>query len=202
MHCARCLYESHLDVVDLLRDPSLLPKFMAFTFVARFAAAEKLASELTAQGITDPSINAHERMFIADSGRRARFDAERATHWPDRHGNPTTPLNWTGKSLPDRARIIGPDELLRYRRLYSLLCWFSHAGIVGIANMSADALETAMGMAHGNSQDFFFATTNLVASHFDIFKANPLLKEAVERYRVAMETVLNRHLHRLRDSIE
>lgn len=202
LHCARCMYELHLDAVDLTRNPALLSKFHAFTFVARFAAADKLVDQLNAQGITDPAINKHERQFIADPKRQARFNSERATHWPDKRGKPTTPLNWTGQPLPVRAENIGPAELLRYRRLYSYLCWFSHAGVVGIANVSPEGLESGMGMAHAHAQEFFFETTNLVSTQFDIYKADPTLKTAVEQYKQTTAKVMVATLKRLQDSLE
>ncbi len=197
LHCARCLYESYLDAVDLTRNPALVAKFHAFTFVARFAAAQKLVEELKDQGISDPAINAHERKFIADPARQVRFNSDRATHWPDKKGNPTTPLNWTGQKLPARAGKIGPAELLRYRRLYSYLCWFSHAGVVGIANISAKGLESGMGLAHGHAQDFFFETTNLIAAQFEIYKANPSLKRPVEKYKESTAKLIVAYLERL-----
>jgi hypothetical protein len=46
LHCARCLYELKLDIVDLVNNPGLVAKFFAFTFVARFEAAKKLVAEL------------------------------------------------------------------------------------------------------------------------------------------------------------
>ena len=193
LHCARCLYESHIDAVQLLRTPELLPKFMAFTFVAKFAAAEKLIEELRNQGISDPSINSIERNFISDAGRRKKFDDERKNYWPKKNGDPKTPMNWNG-NLPDRATAIGPNEELRYRRVYSQLCWYSHAGVVGVADMSADALEAAMGMAHGYAQTFFFDTTNLIAEHFGIYRANPQLKVPVDRYKLAVMQVLHTEL--------
>jgi len=169
LHCARCLYELHLDAVNLVRDPMLLAKFQAFTFVARFAAAEKLVNELLSQGITDPNIGKHEHIFVRDPTRQAKFQSELAAHWPNRT---TAPLNWMDRSLPDRAKGIGNDEIIQHREVYSFFCWYSHAGVVGVANLSPDALESAMGMAHGYSQNFFLETTNLIAKQFDIYKAD------------------------------
>jgi hypothetical protein len=197
LHCARCLYELHLDVVDLIRDPTLLAKFTAFTFVARFAAAEKLVNELVSQGITDPNIGKHERIFVGDPTRQAKFRSELAAHWPKRT---TAPLNWMDRSLADRAKLVGNDEVIRYRELYSFFCWYSHAGVVGVANLSPDALESAMGMAHGHSQDFFLETTTLIARQFDIYKANPGLKTAIDQYKATTAKVLLLHLRKLQES--
>lgn len=197
LHCARCLYELHLDIVDLIRDPNLLPKFKAFTFVARFAAAKKLVDELASQGITDPNIGKHERVFVDDATRQVKFKSEIATHWPKRR---TAPLNWMGRSLPDRVRDISNDESLRYRQLYSFFCWYSHAGVVGIANLSNEALESAMGIAHAHSQEFFFETTSLIARQFDIYKANSTLKTAIDEYQATTAKVMLLHLRTLEES--
>lgn len=197
LHCARCLYELRLDALDLIRDPTLLGKFKAFTFVARFAAAEKLVNELVSQGIADPNIGKHERIFVGDPTRQAKFRSELAAQWPNRT---TAPLNWMDRSLPDRAKVIGNDEIIRYRELYSLFCWYSHAGIVGVANLSPDALESAMGMAHGHSQDFFLETTNLIAKQFDIYKANPALKTAIDQSKATTAKVMLLHLRKLDES--
>jgi len=197
LHCARCLYELHLDAVDLLRDPTLVAKFNAFTFVARFAAAEKLVNELASQGLTDPNIGKHERIFVGDPTRRVKFQSELAAHWPNRT---TAPLNWMDRSLPDRARVIGHDEIIRYRELYSFFCWYSHAGVVGVANLSPDAFESAMGMAHVHSQGFFQETTALIAKKFDIYKANPAIEAEIDRYKATSAKVLLLHLRKLEES--
>ena len=198
LHSARLMYELYLDIVDLIRDPTLLARFKAFTFVARFAAADKLVSELTSQGTTDPEINKLERDFVADAKNRARFDADKLAHWPVAGGGtPKAPLNWTGKNLPDRAATIGPAELLRYRRLYSFLCWYSHAGFVGIAYISAEGLEAAMGTAHGHAQNFFYEATTLIAKQFDIYKANPELRPPIDKYQETTGKLLEQHLRQL-----
>lgn len=202
LHCARCLYELYLDVVDLVNDPSLVASFQAFTFVARFAAAEKLVAELTSQGIVDPTINRHERQFIADPIRRAKFDSERRAHWPHPSGAPITPLNWRNQKLPIRASNIGPNELLRYRRLYAYLCWYSHSGMVGIAGISPEGLESGMGIAHAHSQDFFFESTNLIAATFDIYKANPTLKVPIDQYRQTTAKAIVSYVRRLQSIVK
>jgi hypothetical protein len=184
-------------VVDLIRDSTLVAKFKAFTFVARFAAAKKLVDELSSQGITDPNIGKHERIFVGDPTRRAKYLSELAAHWPSRT---TAPLNWADQNLPNRAKVIGKDEILRYGELYSFFCWYSHAGVVGVANLSADALESAMELAHGHSQNFFLEATNLVAKQFDIYKANPALKTPIEQYKATTAKVMLMHMRRLQES--
>ncbi len=197
LHCARCLYELHLDAVDLIRDPTLLAKFKAFTFVARFTSAEKLVNELVSQGLTDPNIGKYERIFVGNPTNQAKFQSELAAHWPKRT---TAPLNWMDRSLPDRARAIGNDEIIRYRELYSFFCWYSHAGVVGVANLSPDALESAMGMAHSHSQDFFRETTALIARQFDIYKANPAIEANINQYEATSAKVLLQHVRKLMES--
>ncbi len=197
LHCARCLYELNLDAVDLVRDPTLLAKYKAFTFVARFAAAAKLVNELVSQGITDPNIGKHERNFVGDATRQAKFQSELAAHWPNRTA---APLNWMDQPLPNRTQVIGNNELIRYRQLYSFFCWYSHAGIVGVANLSQDALECAMGKAHVHSQEVFLETTNLVAQQFDIYKANPALKTPIDQYKATTAKVMLLHLRKLEES--
>jgi hypothetical protein len=196
LHCARCLYELYLDAVDLIRDPTLLAKFKAFTFIARFSAAKKLVNELVSQGITDPNIGKHERIFVDNPTNEAKFQSELEAHWPNRT---KAPLNWMDRPLPDRAKLIGNNEIIRYRELYSLFCWYSHAGVVGVANLSPDALESAMGMAHVHSQNFFVEATNLIAIQFDIYKGNSALKTQIENYKATTAKVVLLHLRRLQE---
>jgi hypothetical protein len=202
LHCARCMYELYLDIADLLRDPSSLAKFQAFTFVTRFAAAEKLVKELENQGITDPSVHKPERDYIANTNHKRKYDDDRKTYWPDTRGNPSTPLQWSGMSLPGRARMVGDKELLRYRQLYSILCWYSHAGLAGISNISEDGLVAAMGMAHANAQNFFHEATRLVANKFEIYKAVPSLKTAVDQYTHATAHVMLSYSKTLRENCQ
>jgi len=203
LHCARVMYELYLDIVELIKDPALLAQFKAFTFVARYSAAQKLVNELDDQGITDPSVGKHERKFVADPANQAKFDAERLKHWaPTKSGKPRTPQNWRDMRLPDRADELGDEEAVRYRQLYSFLCWFSHAGLVGIENVSAEGLESGMGLAHGHAQDFFFAATNLVAKQFDIYKANDKLRPPIEDFKQTTAKMIVAYMQRLQPKPE
>lgn len=104
------------------------------------------------------------------------------------------------RSLLHRAQVIGNDEIIRYRTLYSFFCWYSHAGAVGVANLSSDTLESTMGMAHGHSQDFFLETTGLIARQFDIYKANPAIEAEIDGYKATIAKVLLLHLRNLTES--
>ena len=57
-------------------------------------------------------------------------------------------------------------------------------------------------MAHAHAQEFFFENTNLVSTQFDIYKADPTLKTAVEQYKQTTAKVMVATLKRLQDSLE
>lgn len=191
----RTIYELYIDMVELSTVPIQAAKFLDYTFVAKFSAAKKLVDELSHQGITDPTIGKHERAFIGDPKNQTKYQAELLKHWPSKQGQAAkAPLSWTNTNLPTRVKAIGNAELLRYRKIYSMLCWYSHSGLVGVANLSAEGLESAMGFGHAYSQDVFYEATNLIAGVFKIYIANPNLKTAVDAYKAATAKILATYL--------
>jgi hypothetical protein len=121
-----------------------------------------------------------ERQFIGNAENRTKFDTLRATHWGKKsNGKPITPTHWHRLSLAERAKAHGKDEEVRYRRLYSKLCSFSHAGLI---NMSAAAMVRAFFMGHVFAHSIFLRASQVVADHLKCFAADPKLKESLDEY--------------------
>lgn len=179
-HGVRCIYQLWFDLVDLTADPTLVPRLLAFHFVSRFAAAEKLVNALDAHSMPGVPGDNVERQFILDADNRKQFDSLRATYWgTNSKGKPVTPTHWHSLSLADRAKAHGKDEEVRYRRLYSKLCWYSHAGLV---NLAPSALVTSFCMGHVFAQSIFLAATHVVAEHLNVFAADPKAKESLDEF--------------------
>jgi hypothetical protein len=115
----RTVYELFIDLVELKRNPTLVPQFFAYTFVARFNAAKRLVNEINSQGLTDPELAKDECTFVGDPKNVAKYYAERTKYWGQtKSGQPQTPKTWRNMELPDRAKSIGNHEILRYRKIW------------------------------------------------------------------------------------
>ena len=69
---------------------------------------------------------------------------------------------------------------MEYRSLYSVLCWHSHAGLVGITGLPADVFDEAFAFAHAYAQRFYRRATDIVGDYFRVYDANPEIKRQVE----------------------
>jgi hypothetical protein len=181
LHAARCLYEIWIDLVELKNDHSLAEKFFDFVFVQRYGAAYLRVTTLDKHRVTDAKVDAIERPYVVK--HQAKYDTVREKHWGrDGNGKIITPKHWSGSDLAARAQRLGKDEEIRYRELYSRLCWYTHGGVTGVANISADGLEASFAYGHGLCQTFFRDATNLVATEFGVYAANLELKKPIEDF--------------------
>ena len=175
LHGARCLYELWVDLEELKRNPSLAEKLVAYILVAKYDAAVKEIDCRDKFGAKDTPSNSEQRAYIARN--KATYDASLKKHWngkPPRQG-------WNG-NLATRTASMGPDAEMEYRSLYSILCWHSHAGLVGIKDVPPEGFEEAIAFAHVNAQKFYGLATNIVGDHFGIYNADPKIKHQVESY--------------------
>jgi hypothetical protein len=178
LHGARCLYELWVDLAELRNDPSLAGKYHAFAVVAKFAAAEKEIRCRDKFGAKDTVSVAAQRRFLSQN--RARYNSLLKQHWPSAK-NGSAPLNWNG-DLRARTASLGRDEELEYRSLYSLLCWYSHAGLTGISDMPIEGFDDAVGFAHAHAQKFYRLATDIVAIHFRIYEASTAVEGQVKSW--------------------
>lgn len=199
LHAARCLYEIWIDLVELKNDHALTEKFFDFVFVQRYAAAEHRVRTLDKFKVTDAKVDAIERPFVAN--HKAKYDTLREKHWGrDKKNNKIiTPTHWSGLGLASRAENLGQDEEIRYRELYSKLCWYTHAGVTGVADISADGLEASFAHGHGLCQTFFRDATNLMAAEFDVYKDRPELKKPVDDFYLASVAKLAAYVQSTQD---
>src|SRR5687767_13654755 len=105
LHGVRCIYESQLDLVDLIAEPSLLPRLHAFHFISNFAAGEKLTAVLDAHLIPGVPGDDAQRQFILDADNRNKYDTLRETYWGrNPKGKLITPTHWHRLRLAERAK--------------------------------------------------------------------------------------------------
>ncbi len=178
-------FESLVDLKLLVADPSLVGKFHAYPFVARFVAAKKLIDHLNSDPTyVRPSRPEQRRLFITDAANVKRFDDDRLNYWgADRNGKPITPEHWSGIDLASRTVLAG--EARRYRDIYSMCSWFVHSGSTGIAGISPDGVLAAFGYGHGRLQEVFSEGTEILCETMHLFKATLGLKQAFEFARHA-----------------
>ena len=180
LHGVRCLYELRFDIVDLKNDPSLLARFLAFDRVSQFAAAEKLVRAMEGSSVVRTPGDDLENRFVNNPANRAEFDSLRSLHFSGK-----VPRHWHVLTLADRAKAHGKDEEVRYRRLYSKLCAFSHSGLV---NPAPTALVNAFCMGNEFAQSLFLGVTDAIAKRFDVL---PLIEPAVQEYSRAKKERLS-----------
>jgi hypothetical protein len=181
----RSAFESLVDLKLLVADASLVAKFHAFPFIARFVAAKKFIVCVDADTTyARPEKPEHRRLFITDAANLKRFDDDRVAHWgADKNGKPITPEHWSGVDLASRTVKVG--EARRYRDIYSMCSWFVHSGSTGIAGISPNGVLTAFGYGHGRLQEVFSEATEILCKTMHLFKATPGLEQAFEFARHA-----------------
>jgi hypothetical protein len=187
----RGTFESLVDLKLIVADPTLVAKFHAFPFVARFTAAKKYIEHLDADpSYVRPAKPEQRRLFITDPSHQKRYDDDRLKYWgADKNGKPITPEHWSGIDLASRTTRVG--EAKRYRDIYSMCSWFVHSGSAGIAGISPDGVLTAFGYGHGRLQAVFSEGTEILCKTMHLFKATPGLEQAFEFARHASGAFLD-----------
>jgi hypothetical protein len=130
----RSIYELFIDYLELKNDPTLISRFVDFTFVERYRAAQSLVEVLDETG-ADKSVSRPQRAFVDNPTHKIKLDAILAKHWTNEKGVPVLPHNWRGRKLHARIKSIGKDEDIRYRTLYPMFSWYTHSGLVGFYDL-------------------------------------------------------------------
>lgn len=146
---ARTLFELSLDM-ECFANPSVnentVDRYHAFADVDRFRKAVKVA-ELTKKSpdILQHAWFSHENnaSWVNDQKRKTRIEERTVSLWgKSQKGKIAWPTHWSGLSIEERAKNMGPVSELRYREWYSLLCSYTHSGNSGYADFSIEALES------------------------------------------------------------
>jgi hypothetical protein len=188
LNAVRGLFELLVDLKLLIADPTRAEKFHDFSFVTRFAAAEKYVNCLDADpGYTQPAKPELRRVFVSDAANRKKYDDLRRKHWgTDKKGKVITPEHWSGLGgMADRCANLSPSETRRYRDIYSQCSWFVHSGSAGVAGVSPDGILAAFGWGHGQIQNLFGEGTEIVCEHQQLFAADSGLRDLLAIAKVA-----------------
>lgn len=146
---ARTLFELSLDMRSFATpsvDGNMVDRYHAFAEVDRFKKAVKVANlAKTSPDILQHAWFSHEKhsSWSNDQERRDRIEAKTVALWgKTKKGRIAWPTHWSGFSIEDRAKNLGPVYELRYREWYSFLCSYTHSGNSGYADFSIETLES------------------------------------------------------------
>jgi hypothetical protein len=90
-----------------------------------------------------------------------------------------SPKHWTGKSVIERARALGPEYEQLYIQAYPRLSWYIHTGSPGYRGIDAEALESTIALAHNLAQEVFLKAIIICAKEMKIDCAVEFLYKAI-----------------------
>jgi hypothetical protein len=192
---ARSLFELLLDMKLIQTDSTgdLVKKFHAFPEVERYRAALNLVSYCDKTNKTGIDCTP-QRKFVNGTAKESSINAIILQHWgKTKKGKPNWPSHWSGKNVPDRAEILGPEYEELYFEFYPLLSWHIHSGSTGYARFSEKTFESMFGLMHGTIQKVVLDATEICAEEMKIDKIDNLekpFKEMIEDLRKSTDTIL------------
>lgn len=189
---ARGLYELLIDLKLLQASPGDAEKYHDFAYVSRFAAAKKYVDEVARNpGVKLPTRRADYRAgFVSNADNFKRFDDLREKNWGrDKKNKLVTPEHWSGLTMPERAKRLSLEELLRYRSVYAQYCWFVHSGSVGTSGITEEGLVAGFGWGLAESHVYFTEAIELVCSGENLFDTHDGLRDEFNWARSAIGRV-------------
>jgi Family of unknown function (DUF5677) len=103
----RTAFEIFLDINQLVKDPSLIDKIIAFTKVTKFDSARKLIDAVGSHPEVDRRRIRHQQSLVDDKVRKKEFEDLIDKHWPPKKGGRKPPDHWSGKKISQRAKEAG-----------------------------------------------------------------------------------------------
>ncbi len=167
---ARSLFELLLDLRLITSDESgkNINKFHAFPEVEKYRSAKNLVSycDETNNHTIDCT---NQRIYIGDVTKEETIKAIILEYWgKNKKGELKWPFHWSGLSVEQRAKQIGPNYYLLYLEFYPFLSWHIHAGSTGYAGLSPETMETIFGLMHSMIQRVVLESTEICTKEMKI----------------------------------
>lgn len=175
----RAQLETAVDVTLLVADTSgdAIERMLAWERSSMLKYAERAVGYVDRTSGPTPDVGPM-RTFIATE--RTAIVAARAKYWPNKHGDGTHPMRWTGKNLGEDCKVADtkrhPEVVKRwpapgfesvYELEYARLCWFTHgSGLPGMRSMGAETFHAMCALAYLNAQHLAASTGLVAALHF------------------------------------
>jgi hypothetical protein len=160
---ARTMFELSVDVRLLDVVPDSVDKMLTFSDVERLRAARNILKFKTANPSVkvDPTIYEN---FVQTN--EAAINTKRQALWP----NLKKIDHWSGMHLRERVeKLKAPFDRI-YAVEYPRLSWATHAGLVGVTNVDADAFIAICGNALGIAAGAYEEVLDAVINEFKIDK--------------------------------
>lgn len=190
---ARALFELLLDIKMLGTDQTSksIQRFHAFPEVEKFRVAQKLVRFCDNHPNTIDRNLTTQRSFINSNERKRNIETSIRKHWgTTKEGKPNRPKHWTGKNIPARAHVLGPEYEELYFEAYPLLSWYIHSGSTGYVGVTQEALQSCFGWSHIIAQKAFLEATLICAQEMKISLALEGLPNMLEDLRLTPGKVL------------
>ncbi len=184
---ARTLFELSLDMRCFSTssvDEKTVNQYHAFAEVDRFKKAARvvdLASKSPDSLKHAWFTHSNAASWVNDQERKTRIEEIAVALWGKTNdGKVSWPQHWSGMSIGNRAKKLGPAYELQYREWYSFLCSYTHSGNSGYADFSMETLESI------HSLCLIFITDTYLECLELIGKVIPLPK-AIQSFTAARE---------------
>jgi hypothetical protein len=176
---ARSIYEQAVDI-KLMHENLIddwVKKIRVFTLVERLRTAKKLVEFSKSHPVNvDVSIHAE---FIAKNDPAIKEQQERL--WVKEERNVQ---HWSGRRLPVRVELAGSPFEGLYVEHYSQFSWYVHPGVVGVSNVSAEALAISQGLAYWLAVECYREVLRIVIKEFKLNLAIPDIGDWLELARM------------------
>jgi hypothetical protein len=163
-NAARTMFELSVDVrlLDVVADS--VAKMLIFSDVEKLRAARNILKFKNA----NPSVEIDGAKVYEDfvSSNEAAIDAKRQALWP----NLKKVDHWSGMNLRQRVEKLKAPFDQVYEVEYPRLSWATHAGLVGVTNLDADAFVAICGNALGIAANAYEEVLHAVIKEFKIDK--------------------------------
>jgi hypothetical protein len=159
---SRTLFELDIDIklIDVI--PNAVEKIIAFVDVDRLHCARKV-EKYKASHPNSKKDDKIEKEFIVKHS--ARIDADQARLWPKRR-----PEHWSGKTIRDRAVLLGDAYEEKYEVEFPRMNWQAHSGLTGVAYFKAETFPKMAAMAIVSSTNSYKSILESVIKEFHIQK--------------------------------
>lgn len=159
---SRTLFELDMDLKLINIIPDAIEKIVAFVDVDKLHCARKVEKFKAAHpdSTKDDRI---EKEFIANNA--ARVDANQTRLWGTRR-----PEHWSGKTIRDRAYLLGADYEEKYEVEFPRMNWQAHAGVTRVADFKAETFPKMATMAIVSSTKSYKSILETIIREFHIDK--------------------------------
>ncbi len=194
---ARTIFELLIDIKILSSDKitrQQIEQFHSFPEIDRYRKAKRIVElqdghpELANNSLLD---SVKRRRFVEKDSQATQIEKKVVSLWGrTKKQKIKWPNNWSGISIWDRAKGLGPLYEQEYLEIYSLLSSYTHGGSAAYFNMSEKALESVYGISLEYARKMYIESIIMCSQVFKLQKGIKSFDQIVTFLKDAPEKIL------------